>query len=248
LPTSLSNSEPIPEFVIARVIVEALRLSRNRPAISLNEIAEKAGTTTFFVGKVLENSIQANDVKTALLDSSTRFNLAIEAVKVGAILEVARALTWQEFETFADECLVATGFSTQKGVVVKGDARRWQIDVIATKGSILLAMDCKHWESPGYASKLSKAGEHQRLAVQALIKSSTVTDEFRERVLALPIILTLFEPRSRLAGGAVAVSVEQFADFLEGLSPYSSELPFVSILDTAKSSISQHIGTQTGFR
>jgi hypothetical protein len=238
LPTSLSNSEPIPKFVITRVIVEALRLSRNKSAISLNEIAEKAGTTTSFVGKILENSIQANDVTTALLDSSTRFNLAIEAVKIGALLQVARALTWQEFETFADECLLATGFSTRKGVVVKGDARRWQIDVIATKGSILLGIDCKHWESPGYDSKLSKAGEHQTLAVQAFVKSSAVTDELRERVLALPIILTLFEPRSRLAGGAVAVSVEQFADFLNGVSPFSSELPFMSAKSVVKSSMS----------
>jgi hypothetical protein len=51
----------------------------------------------------------------------------------------------------------------------------------------------------------------------------------RERLLALPMILTLFEPRARMVGGVVVVSIEQFGDFLERVSPFSSELPFVRL-------------------
>jgi len=104
---------------------------------------------------------------------------------------------------------------------------------------MILAVDCKHWESPGYNSKLIRAAEHQRLAVQALMHQMIETGELEGAgILALPIILTLFEPRTRIANGAVVVSVEQLADFLEGVSPYSSELPFIPAQSVAKSSIS----------
>ena len=221
-----------------RIISETLKLTRNNPIVSLIEIAEKAGTTTALAKTILGDSVGIEDAKLAFVDSPMRFKLAIDAVRRGALLQVARALTWQEFETFSGECLRTTGFYTRKGVVVKDISRRWQIDVIGKKGPMILAVDCKHWESPGYESKLSKAAEHQTLAVQALIKQMIAGGEVdREGVLALPIILTLFEPRSREIDGAVVVPVEQFADFLEGVSPFSSELPFIHAQSIAKSSI-----------
>ena len=174
----------------------------------------------------------------AHLTNSARFKLAFEAVRHGALQQAARALSWQEFEAFIEECLQTVGFDTQKGTIIKDESRRWQIDVIAKKSRMILAIDCKHWESPGYDSKLTKAADHQKLALHALIQQMTGRgDVEREGVFALPIILTLFEPRSRLVDGAVVVSVEQFADFLEGVSPFSSELPFIHAQGVAKSSI-----------
>jgi Holliday junction resolvase-like predicted endonuclease len=242
LPTYLSNSEPIPEFVTVRLIVEALKLSKNNAPITLNKIAESAGTTLSFAKRVLGDQISTSDGQPKIVDSSTRFKLSIRAVRLGALLRVTRALTWQEFESFSEECLQTVGFHTQKGVVVKDHLRRWQIDIIARKGRMILAVDCKHWESPGYNSKLSKASKHQKLALLALLRKESGEREFGdEQVLALPIVLTLFEPRYRIIEETVVVSVEQFADFLEGLSPYSSEMPFVLAQDVAKSSMSQSI-------
>ena len=182
--------------------------------------------------------LQLEDPSGAQLTNSARFSLAFEAVRHGGLQQVARALSWQEFEAFTEECLRTVGFATQKGIIVKDNSRRWQIDVIARKSRMILAMDCKHWESPGYESKLSNAAEHQKLAVQALIRQMAVRGELeRERILALPMILTLFEPRSRMVDGVVVLSVEQLADFLEGVSPFSSELPFIHAQSVAKSSI-----------
>lgn len=173
--------------------------------------------------------MELEDPKGARLTNSVRFKLAFEAVRHGGLQQVVRALTWQEFEAFAEECLQTVGFVTQKGLIVKGDSRRWQIDVIAKKSSMILAIDCKHWESPGYVSKLSNAAEHQKLALQALIQQMAARGEVgRGELLALPMILTLYEPRARIVNGAVVVSIEQLGDFLERVSPFSSELPFVS--------------------
>jgi hypothetical protein len=207
--------------------------------INISQIADRAKTTSEQVAHILGQLLQLEDPSGSQLSNSARFKLAFEAVRHGALQQVARALTWQEFEVFTVGCLQDVGFDTQKGVVVKDDSRRWQIDVIAKRGPMILAVDCKHWESPGYISKLIKAAEHQRLAVEALIEQMIVRGEIEGLgILALPIILTLFEPRSRVANGAVVVSVEQLADFLEGISPYSSELPFISAQRVAKSSIS----------
>ena len=220
------------------MIVETLKYTKGDKLLNISQIADRAKTTTEQVELILGPMLQLEVPSGAHLTNSARFKLAFEAVRHGALQQVARALSWQEFEAFTEECLQTVGFDTRKGIIVKDDSRRWQIDVIAKKSRMILAIDCKHWESPGYDSKLTKAADHQRLALHALIQQMTARGEVeREGVFALPIILTLFEPRSRLVDGAVVVSVEQFADFLEGVSPFSSELPFVHAQGVAKSSI-----------
>ena len=188
---------------------------------------------------ILGPTLKLGDLSNAQLNISRRFNLAFEAVRYGALQQVARALTWQEFEAFTEECLQRVGFETRKGTIIKDCSRRWQIDVVAKKGQMVLAIDCKHWETPGYDSKLSKAAQHQRMAVKALIQQMTQIDEAgTEGLSGLPVILTLYEPRQKLIGEAVAVSIEQFANFLDEVSPYSPELPFITPQRLAKSSIS----------
>ena len=227
-----------PSYFTSRVIVETLKSTKPNELLSLSQIADRAKTTTEQVAVVLDPLLRLEDLSCARLTTSVRFKLAYEAVRHGAIQQVARALTWQEFEAFTEECLQTVGFDSKKGVMVKDYSRRWQMDVIARKGSMILAVDCKHWESPGYESKLSRAAEHQKLAVQALLHQMTIRGEIDgEGVQALPMILTLFEPRSRLVDGVVVVSVDQLADFLQGVSPYS-DLPFIHALGVAKSSIS----------
>ena len=220
------------------MIVETLKYTKGDKLLNISQIADRAKTTTEQVELILGPMLQLEVPSGAHLTNSARFKLAFEAVRHGALQQVARALSWQEFEAFTEECLQTVGFDTRKGIMVKDESRRWQIDVIAKKSRMILAIDCKHWESPGYDSKLTKAADHQKLALHALIQQMTGRgDVEREGVFALPIILTLFEPRSRLVDGAVVVSVEQFADFLEGVSPFSSELPFIHAQGVAKSSI-----------
>jgi len=220
------------------VIVETLKYTRSDKLLNISQIADRAKTTTEQVELILGPMLQLEVPSGAHLTNSARFKLAFEAVRHGALQQAARALSWQEFEAFIEECLQTVGFDTQKGTIIKDESRRWQIDVIAKKSRMILAIDCKHWESPGYDSKLSNAAEHQKLAVQALIRQMTARGELgRERILALPMILTLFEPRSRMVDGVVVLSVEQLADFLEGVSPFTSELPFIHAQGVAKSSI-----------
>lgn len=224
---------------MSRIIVATLKQTKNLEHVSTSEIADRAGTTREQVTLVLGPLLELGDPTGARVTNGARFQLAFEAVRHGGLQEVARALTWQEFEAFAEECLRTVGFDSRKGLIVRDDSRRWQIDVVAKKSPMILAIDCKHWESPGYESKLINAAEHQKLALQALMQQMAAKEDGGgEELLALPMILTLYEPRARMVNGVVVVSIEQFGDFLERVSPYASELPFVSAQSFVKSSIS----------
>ena len=224
---------------MSRIIVATLKQTRNLEHVSTSEIADRAGTTREQVTLVLCPLLELEDPTGVQLANSARFKLAFEAVRHGGLHQVARALTWQEFEAFAEECLRTVGFDSRKGIIVKDDSRRWQIDVVAKKNPMILAIDCKHWESPGYESKLINAAEHQKLALQAFIQQMAAREDGGgEESWALPMILTLYEPRARMVNGVVVVSIEQFGDFLERVSPYASELPFMSAQSFVKSSIS----------
>ena len=212
-----------------RVVIETLNQSRDGSAVNIDAVASRARTSKAFAREVLDNLGGLENSATMNLSRATRLRLAIQAAKAGGLREVARALTWQEFEEFAEECLYAAGFITSRGLIVKGEDRKWQIDLIARKGQLVLLLDCKHWTSPGYPSKFKSAGNHQKLAALALIHDVKIRASLGdEKIEVLPVILTTLEPHSQLSDGVVLVSLEKLADFLSGVTPFSRELPFIS--------------------
>jgi len=215
---------------VASIIIETLKQTIKRTPVNLLAISQTARTTSDVANEVLTNLTGLQNPSGAILGPSSRFKLALDAVQLGAFLQVARVLTWQEFEEFSEECLGRAGFETQRGQTFSDSTRRWQIDITAVKNHILLAVDCKHWESPNYASKFNKAVEHQKESLAPLIRHMRRTKDLDDQeVYALPVILTLYEPRGSLLNGAVIVSVTQLPEFLERLTPYDSELPFVTV-------------------
>ena len=222
----------------AKIIVQILKHTKSDQTVNLAEIAEAAGSTFRDVAKTLGLSLGIDDYSTLELQPFHRFKLASDAARLGALQSVARALTWQEFETFSEECLSRMGFQTQKGVILKDDARRWQIDIVARRAQIVLAVDCKHWDSPNYPSKFNRAAEHQKQALSLILRSQRSSQASYSAEWGLPVILTLFDPRSPILDDVVLVSVGQLSDFLNHLTPYDQRLPFVTS-DLTESPISQ---------
>src|SRR5207244_12424496 len=98
-----------------------------------------------------------------------RVQVAMEVARQGKSNDVTRELSWQEFEKFAEECLREAGFQTEKNVRVKGGGRAWQIDVVGFRGDLVLTIDCRQWNPPGFLSKFRLAAEHQRTATLHLL-------------------------------------------------------------------------------
>jgi hypothetical protein len=220
----------------ARILVQTLKLTRKSRIANSGEIAEAVRTTSENVERVLGRCLGLQDTSNIQVAPFHRFELAIEATKLGALQDAAKGLTWQEFETFGEECLSRSGFLTKKGVLLRDETRRWQIDIVAKKTEMVLAFDCKHWDSPNYSSKFNKAAEHQKRALSVLMRRKgpgSIPGEW-----GLPVILTLYDPRSSIHNDVVLVSVGQLSDFLSHLTPYDAALPFVSP-ELAESPISE---------
>ncbi|HWY28951.1 MAG TPA: hypothetical protein VNW25_06810 [Candidatus Sulfotelmatobacter sp.] len=213
-----------------RVLVAAIRLSAKQAVVDIAEIANGARTSSSFAQRVLARTGCLSGEERISLGSKQRLLLALEVARNGMLENAARALTWQEFEIFAEECLGEAGFQTEKNVRVKGDGRAWQIDVVGVRGGLILSVDCKHWNTPGYLSKFKLAAEHQRTAtLHLLARQAKTTVHGGEKRQALPIILTMSEPPAQLYGGVVLVSVEKLPNFLSGVAPYDENLPFISL-------------------
>ncbi len=212
-----------------RVLVETLRLSKDGNRVLIADIASRAKATESFARKALTSALIEPDDDWISLSPSRRIDLALEIARAGRWRDSARVLTWQEFEKFAVECIEEAGFQTEKNVRVTGDGRAWQIDVVGFRGDLVLAMDCKSWNTPGYLSRFKLAAEHQRTAtlhlLAALLEKTIQGDRERQ---ALPVILTLSEPPARLSEGVVLVSVEKLPSFLSGVTPYDENLPFIT--------------------
>lgn len=209
------------------MFVEALAQTRDGSPVNFEEIATRCRTTASLVRATLKTAIP-EVVSGEGLSASARFQLAFLAGRNGLFLKAAEALTWQEFETFAIECLKLAGFETSKGIIAHGQGRKWQIDLTGKKGSMLLALDCKHWHSGYSAGRMSDAARHQKKAVCSMLQDVKCRKMFRDqRLSVLPIILTLLEPHERVINGAVLVSLEKFSDFLNGVNPFLTDLPFI---------------------
>jgi hypothetical protein len=219
---------PVREATV-RVLVETLRLSKGVDRAQIADIAVKAKTTESFARKALTNARVEHDNDWISLSPGSRVRLALDLARAGQLIDSARALTWQEFEKFAEDCLDEAGFQTEKNVRVQGAGRAWQIDVVGIRGDLVVTMDCKHWNTPGYLSRFRLAAEHQRNATLYLLAGprENIVQECKERQ-ALPVILSLSEPRGRFSEGVVLVSVEKLPSFLSGVTPYDENLPFIS--------------------
>jgi hypothetical protein len=214
----------------ARVLIETLRLSNDGNRVELREIAVRARATESFAREVLTSVIGNTKGGWVSLKPGLRIQIALEIGRAGPLGEAARALTWQEFERFAERCLEEAAFRTEKNVRVEGDGRSWQIDVVGFQGKLVLAIDCKHWNTPGNPSRFRPVADHQRTAtlhLLTMLRERTNGNDSEQQ--ALPLILTLFEPPAQFSEGAVLLSVEKLPSFLSGVAPYDENLPFITL-------------------
>jgi hypothetical protein len=214
----------------ARILIETLRLGRFDKSVELDEIASRAKASESFTTRVLTSILGKIDDTQISLGSTFRVRIAIEAARAGWLRDAAQAISWQEFEEFAGQCLEEAGFRTESNVRVRGNGRMWQIDIIGFQGDLVLAIDCKHWNTPGSISRFRLAADHQRRATSHFLTSrSGKSVEGHEERHALAVILTLSEPPAQFAEGAVLVPVEKFPTFLNGVTPHDENLPFVTL-------------------
>ena len=214
-------------------MIEALRQGRSSTTLELENIAVEARTSESFARAALARFAALAENGSFSVDSKARVELALEIARAGQLKEAAQSLRWQEFETFGGECLLEAGFRVEKNIRVRGDGRAWQIDLVGFRGDLILAIDCKHWNTSGYESRLQPPANHQSVATTHFMRTlrTKPTDQGGNLLQGLAVILTLLEPPVRFLEKCALVSVERLPGFLNAVTPYDRSLPLLSISD-----------------
>lgn len=192
---------------------EALKLDAKMPSSTIRRLLQKLQNDGLI--NVEENKVEA--------DALNRLKLAVRAVQSGADLErVSRLLQWQEFEAIAAYGFEHNGYHVFRNVHFKHDERRYEIDIAACQGQLMVCADCKHWKRGLAASVLNKVVEEQVQRTCALAEALPnpkikISFSLKGSMTFVPAILTLVPARLKFCDDVPVVSVLQSQDFLNEL-------------------------------
>jgi hypothetical protein len=159
-----------------------------------------------------------------------RVKIAIQAIKLGADFEkVCSFLDWGEFENIAAVAFEANHFVVKRGFRFTGSGRRWEIDILGLKESVVACVDCKHWHHGWRSAATMKAVEAQVKRTEALANALPMLHEkiglanWKETTL-IPIILSLYPSPLKFYKKTPIVPILQLQNFLSEFLAYTNQL------------------------
>ena len=136
-----------------------------------------------------------NKLKTALSD-----------IKSGApIEEASRDVDWKDFEGLVAEVLESKNFEVVRNFRMKKPTM--EIDVVGIRLDTAVLIDCKHWKRMSN-SALEKIVLKQIERVKHYV---TTTNE----IMAVPVIVTLYQEATKLVNRVPIVPIMQFSSFID---------------------------------
>jgi hypothetical protein len=146
---------------------------------------------------------------------------AIALAKLGADLNaVSKSLKWDDFEKFCAMAISASGFKVSRNVRLKKPTR--QIDIVAESPSLVLVIDCKHWQRGAGAASLELIASAQVERTKMLVARARPGQKPH-----LPVVLTVFDNQVRVTLGVPVVPIHMLKDFLTSVNRFERELAFV---------------------
>jgi len=124
---------------------------------------------------------------------------------------------WEEFERFIKEIAEYHGFHTEHRVIFKDDHGRSEIDVLAERFDIILAIDAKRYTQSWY-----RASAIRREAKKHSERCKRFEKVIGKRVV--PVIVSLIDDEILKHEGCLIVPVDKFNDFLNSIHLYLEEL------------------------
>ena len=139
------------------------------------------------------------------------------AIKLGGdILNIAQHLSWRDFEMFASEILLNSGFLTLNNV--RFTKPRAEIDIVATKSHLGLSIDCKHWSNNGRSALVEHIRrQHQR--TKRLLGSDI---KFKKVVPLLLTIYPNFQPYN--PNLVTVVDINNFTTFVNEIESHIDQV------------------------
>uniref|UniRef100_A0A7C4S743 Restriction endonuclease type IV Mrr domain-containing protein n=1 Tax=Geoglobus ahangari TaxID=113653 RepID=A0A7C4S743_9EURY len=123
---------------------------------------------------------------------------------------------WEEFEKFIKEIAEHHGFHTEHRVIFKDDHGRSEIDILAGRFDLILAIDAKRYTKSWYRTS----------AIKREAKKHSERCKRFEKIIGksvIPVIVSLIDDRIFKYGGCLIIPVDKFNDFLNNIYLYLEE-------------------------
>ena len=135
-----------------------------------------------------------------------KLKTAISAIKSGVTIEEAsRDVDWKDFEGLVAEVLEAKNFEVVRNFRMKKPTM--EIDVVGIRLDTAVLIDCKHWKR---MSNSALEGIVQK-QVERVKHYVSITDE----IMAVPVIVTLYQESVKLINKVPIVPIMQFSSFID---------------------------------
>ena len=185
---------------------------------TIENLATRTGIGPHLVSELISwlTSIEvatADDIR-VYFEETSRLKVALVALEIGADREeVARGLSWLDFENLSAEVLARNGYEARRNLRI--GRRRLQIDVLGSRGELGVAMDCKHWHKSGGVRALGRVATLQ-VNRCVLLARAMPTDRYGLSAI-VPAVLTLHANEINSVGRVPVVPVASLEDFLQDL-------------------------------
>jgi Holliday junction resolvase-like predicted endonuclease len=121
--------------------------------------------------------------------------------------------SWQKFEEFVRDVFESYEFETQFRVVFRDDMGKSEIDVLACRGKLVLAIDAKRYTGGWY--RLSAVRREAKKHAERCRRYSKLSG--RE---VIPILVPLIDDGIVSCGGCLIVPMRALRDFLSNIEYY----------------------------
>jgi hypothetical protein len=183
-------------------------------------LASKLGSS-----QAARSAIQMEQEGPGLALPSTRpVSAALALTRSGADLDlVAKSLAWDEFEDYCALAMSAAGYGVRRNVHLRKPRR--QIDIIAESGSLVLAVDCKHWRRGSGPASLVAQVQAQAERTRMYAKGAGAPPGTR----FLPVLVTMLDNQIRSVDGMPVVPIQALREFLSAVSRFDERLSFIEV-------------------
>jgi Holliday junction resolvase-like predicted endonuclease len=194
------------------------------------EIQLSINTVKRYITYLVELNLLTNTDGIVEASFEQRLQLAIYGIKEGIDIEkICEALGWREFEDIVILILEHNDFTTLKHYRFKSLVRRYEIDILAYRGSLILSIDCKRWKRSWQKAATIKVINAQVERTRALIQSSSnIQKLFKipnlKTIGFIPLIVTLSDTPKKIYDKVPAVPIFHFQNFLNEMNRHIERL------------------------
>ncbi len=228
---SLSDLNLKPE-IVTRVVENLLKLTSHGSGTTIDMLTERSivskDVAFEIVSRVLGKSFNTNNIE---VTGDERLSVVLKCIRNGAPAEIlARHISWKDFEALSAKVLSECGFNVLTNLRLRLLKKRYEIDVLATKSSIVLLLDCKRWNAV-------LSGKRLLFIIKNQIDRAHVFAEYLSSILGkgemtveiIPAILTLYDSNKQIESGVAIVPIDLLGNFIEKLPEIKYELERIKV-------------------